>query len=230
MNKRVLAVAGAAVLALLAVLAMVIYAKGADDRALRGTETVTVLRVTSQVAAKTPAADLSGSVETVKLPKAAVVDGALTDLSQVSNQVTSTELVPGDQLTRLKFAQPGKVKGDLAVPRGMQTLSIPLPAQRAVAASLKAGDKVGVMISYGSGTGGVTNNAMNGLLVVKVGASVTEAEGQAGGDVMLTVATTTLKAEKIVHGMEFGKVWLTLQDDDTDTGGGKTIGQKDVTP
>ncbi|KQY60273.1 hypothetical protein ASD11_12480 [Aeromicrobium sp. Root495] len=231
MNKQVLAIVGAAVLALLGFAAVVIYAKGADDRALEGTETVTVLRVTQEVPMKTPVEELGASVESAKVPKAAVVDGALTSLDSVAGQVTSTTLVPGDQITSLKFAESGKVKGDLTVPKGMQTLTIPLTSERWLGGTLKPGDKVGVMASYGSGNGGVTGNPIKSLLVIKVAANeVVDGGGGDNATSQLTVAAKTLDAEKIVHALEFGKVWLTLQNADSDTDGGKTITQKDVTP
>lgn len=228
MNKQVLAIVGAAVLALLGFVAVVIYAKGADDRALQGTETVTVLRVTQEVAVKTPVDQLGGSVETVKVPKSAVVDGALSSLDSVAGEVTSTTLVPGDQLTSLKFASEGKVKGDVTVPKGMQSISIPIDAQRWVNGTVKAGDKVGVFASYGSNEG-VTANPINGLLVLKVDV-IPATENAANLSSSLIVAAKTRDAEKIVHALEFGKVRLSLQNSDTDTSGGATITQKDVAP
>lgn len=227
-NKQVLAIVGAAVLALLGFAAVVLYAKGADDRALEGTETVTVLRVTQEVPMKTPVDQLGASVESVKIPKTAIVDGALSSLDSVSGQVTSTALVPGDQLTALKFAAEGKVKGEITVPKGMQSFTIPLDAQRWVGGTVKAGDKVGVFTSYGNNDG-KTANPINNLLVVKVDA-VAAAEGAANVSSTLTLAAKTLDAEKIIHAIEFGKVWLSLQNADTDTSGGKTITDKDVAP
>ncbi|MGQ2912360.1 Flp pilus assembly protein CpaB [Aeromicrobium sp.] len=223
-NKQLLAIGAAVLLAVLGFAALFAYAKGADDRAFEGTERTTVLRVKQEVATKTPSSELSASVEAVELPKAAVVPGAVTDLSELEGLVTRGVLVPGDQLTPAKFAQADDVKGDTAVPKGMQELSFLLEGQRIVGGALAPGDTIGVMASYA----GRTANPINGVLVLKVDAGV--GDGQTAAGATLTVAVKTLDAEKIVHAMEFGKVWLTKQNEDTDTGGGRTITDEDVAP
>ncbi|WP_375000412.1 Flp pilus assembly protein CpaB [Aeromicrobium sp. CTD01-1L150] len=227
MNSRVLAIIGAVVLALLGALALFVYVQGAQDRAFEGTERVPVLQVTAEVAAKTPASELSGSVESVELPRAAVVDGAVTDLSEVDGLVTRGVLVPGDQLTTAKFAQADEVEGDAALPEGMQELAVPLSGARIVGGALAPGDEVGVFTSYPDSK--VTSNPINNLLVLGVNTGLVAAEEGADGT-QVTFAVETLDAERIVHAMEFGTVWLTKQNDETDTSGGRTITSKDVAP
>ncbi|ALX04038.1 Flp pilus assembly protein CpaB [Aeromicrobium erythreum] len=224
MNKQRLAIGAAVLLAVLGFAALVVYAQGADDRAFEGTERTTVLRVTREVATKTPASELAKSVETVDLPKAAVVPGALTDLSDVEGEVTQGVLVPGDQLTAAKFASPDDVKGETSVPKGMQELAVQLESQRIVGGALAPGDLVGVMASYE----GRTAVAVNRVRVLAVAAGVGDA--QVASNATVTVAVRTLDAEKIVNAMEFGKVWLTKQTTDTDTGGGRTIDSQVVAP
>lgn len=221
-NKQLLAIGAAVLLAVLGFAALFAYAKGADDRAFEGTERTTVLRVTQEVATKTPASELSASVEAVELPKAAVVPGAVTDLSEVEGLVTRGVLVPGDQLTAAKFAQTDDVKGDTAVPKGMQELSFTLEGQRIVGGALVPGDTIGVVASYS----GSTAVAVDGVLVLKVDASLGDGQSAAGG--MLTVAVRTADATKIINGMEFGKLWLTKQNEDTDTDGGDVITSDEV--
>lgn len=224
MNKQLLAVIGAAVLALAGFGALFVYAQGADDRAFEGTERVSVLRVTQEVPTKTPSSELGDSLEVVELPKAAVVPGAITDLSEVEGQVTRGVLVPGDQLAAAKFAAADDVKGDTAVPKGMQEVSFQLEGQRIVGGALVPGDKVGVMTSYE----GRTSNPVNDVLVLKVDVGVGEGQSAAGG--MVTVAMKTYDAEMVVNAMEFGKVWLTKQNDDTDSPDPKTFDSEDVAP
>lgn len=225
MKKQFIAIGIAAVLALLGITALVSYARNADDRALEGTKLAAVLRVTQEVDAKTPASELGDKVETVKIPLTALVPGALTKISDVDGLVTRGVLVPGDQLTSSKFAKADTVKGDAAVPKGMQEVVIPLDGARIVGGSLAAGDRAGVFISYD----GKTANPINGLLVLKVSGGVAGSDGAATSS-MLTVAAKTLAAKEIINGMEFGKVWLSKQNADTETDSGKTITQKDVAP
>lgn len=224
MKKQLILVIAAGVLALIGVAALVQYANNADDRALEGTETVTVLRATQAIAAKTPIADLADKVEAVKLPKAAVVDGALRDLDGLAGTVTTTALVAGDQITDAKLAKPDEVKGPTALPDGLQQLSLPISGARLVGGLVRAGDRVGVITSYN----GVTSNPINQLLVLGVDNGVAGAEDAAG--TIVTVAVDTITAQQLVHATEFGTVWLTRQNDTTNTSGGRTITQQDVAP
>lgn len=224
MKKQYLIIGAAALLAILGIIALVAYANNADDRAFEGTELVTVVRATAEVPARTAVADLSDKVETTKVPKAALVPGALTSLDEVAGKVTSVALVPGDQLSTAKFGDPADVKADVTVPAGMQELTIPVDGARLVGGVIKTGDRVGVFSSYD----GQTSNPINGLLILKVDNGVAGSDDATG--TLVTVAVSTLDAEKLVHTLEFGKVWLTLQNDKTDTDGGKTITSKDVAP
>lgn len=221
MKKQLIAVGAAALLAVLGVVVLVKYASDADERAFEGTELVSVVRATADVPAGTAVADLSSSIEVAKVPRAAVVPGALASLDEVQGELTNVALVPGDQLSAAKFAD--EVSGDIAVPDGMQELTIPVSGARLVGGAVGAGDTVGVFSSYD----GTTGNPINKLLVLRVDNGVAGAEDAAG--TLVTVAVTTLDAEKLVHTMEFGKIWLTKQTDATDTDGGKPITSKDVT-
>lgn len=222
MKKQLIAAGVAALLAVLGVVVLVKYTNDADDRAFEGTELVTVLRATADVAAGTAVDDLSGSVETTEVPRAAVVPGALASLDDVQGQLTSVALVPGDQLSTAKFAD--AVSGEIAVPDGMQELTIPVAGARLVGGALEPGDTAGVFSSYD----GRTSNPINELLILRIDNGMAAADDAAG--TLVTVAVKTLDAEKLIHTMEFGLIWLTKQTDATDTGGGKTITSEDVAP
>ncbi|WP_159085801.1 Flp pilus assembly protein CpaB [Aeromicrobium chenweiae] len=222
MKKQYLAVAVAVLLAVLGVAALVSYANGADDRAFEGTEMVPVLRATADVPAGTPVSELSDSLETARVPRAALVPGAVTSLDDLAGQVAVVALVPGDQLSTAKLGAAETVKEDLTLSKGMQELTIPVSGARLVGGAVKAGDRVGVFSSYD----GATGNPINNLLVLRVDNGVAGAEDAAG--TLVTVAVKTLDAEKLVHTLEFGKIWLSKQNDDTDTRGGKAITSKDV--
>lgn len=221
MKKQLIAVAIAAVLAVVGVVVLVKYANDADERAFEGTELVSVVRATADVAAGTDVADLSSSVESVDVPRAAVVPGALTSLDEVEGKVTGVALVPGDQLSGVKFTD--AVAKGVTVPAGMQELTIPVAGARLAGGTLAAGDTAGVFASYD----GMTANPINDLLILRVEEPV---DGAVDAATSVTVAVGTLDAEKLIHTIEFGQIWLTEQTDATDTGGGKTITSKDVAP
>ena len=226
MKKQVIAIIVAAALALLAVVALVVYANNADDRALEGTETVEVLQATEDIPVKTPASELADKVELVKIPKSVQVPGALASLDDLEGQVTAVAMVAGDQLSEAKLDDPESVKGPAALPDGMQELTIQIDGERLVGGAVKVGDRVGVFTSYQAGQ--VTSNPINQLLVLRVDTGVAGSEAAAG--TLVTVAVDTLQAQQIVHASEFGTIWMTLQNDTTDVNGPGTIDQTRVAP
>lgn len=221
MKKQVIAALAAALLAVLGIVALVKYANDADERAFEGAELVAVVQATADVPAGTPVSDLSESVTTAKVPRAALVPGALTTLDDVQGKVTGVALVPGDQLSTVKLSDEVAATAS-TLPKGMQELTIPVAGARLVGGAVAPGDTVGVFSSYD----GMTANPINGLLILRIDNGVVGENDAAG--TLVTVAVKTLDAEKIIHTMEFGKIWLTKQNDDTDTDGGKTITTEDV--
>lgn len=234
MKKQVIAIAVAAVLALLAVVALVIYAGNADDRAMEGTETVEVLQATEDISVKTPVDELAEKVELVKVPKSVQIPGSISSLDDLAGQVTKVAIVAGDQLSEAKFDSPESVKGPAALPDGMQELAIQIDGERMVGGSVVAGDTVGVFVSFTLTTGEkITGNPINQLLVLKVDNGIISGDGAESASTtgsIVTVAVTQPQAEQIIHAKEFGTIWLTRQNGTTDTSGGGTVTFQDVTP
>jgi len=219
MNKRVIAAIAAGALALLGVGVLYMWAQGANDRAYDGAELVKVVRVTETVPQGTKAADLAASTELAKLPKDAVPEGAVTDLAEVTGLTTNAALTKGEVLLASRMVAPGdRGEGKPDVPEGYQEVTISLEGQRTVASQVKAGDHVGVIASYQSADGktDVSKMVVKDVLVTRSSA-VLNAESATGS--LVTVAVKTKDATKIVNAMEFGKVWLTLQNADTDQDG-----------
>jgi pilus assembly protein CpaB len=127
--------------------------------------------------------------------------------------------------------------GRAAVPSGLQEVTVKLTLDRIVGGSLKAGDTVGVILSYGANekmnvpdqtqlvfhkvlvtavqnsTGAVaqdqsvttTENTSEGSLSSKSSAA------QANGGYLVTLARPSIDVEKIVHAIEFGRVYLSKE-------------------
>jgi pilus assembly protein CpaB len=232
MKRKVLALLSAGVLAVAGVFALVNYANGANERAFDGARLVDVLVVKNEIPTDTPADRLAGNVKTVQVPTTVRAKGALTSLDEVKGLSTNTALKPGEQLLESRF---GAVTGKGAVsqlPAGMQEVSIAVTAPRIVGGELRVGDKVGILVSYlkKGDIAGPTTFLKQNVLVTRVGSA--SAVGQAASDVglpvLVTLAVETLDAEKLVNASEFGKVWLTLQNSQTDTSGARPVEPKDV--
>lgn len=224
MNKRIIAVIAAAVLAVLGIGVLVFWAQGAREQAFEGAELKSVVRVTAVVPKDTGVGDLAASTEVVELPAESIPEGAVTDLADVPGLSTTAELQPGEILLEARLGKPGQRDGGVDVPTGMQEVSITLDAQRTVGGEIIPGDKVGVIGSFEALGGGTSSKytqlLLNDVLVTKVSSSVTE-ESITG--LTVTVAVLARDAERIVFAQEWGRVWLTLQNTDTEMSPGTAI-------
>lgn len=234
MNKKLIALLLAGVLAVAGVAAVVVYAQGAEERAFGDAEMVPVLIVTEPVSAGATTEELAAKVRTAQVPRAVLAEGALSDLASLGGEVTNAALMPGEQVLASRLGEQMKPVDDTAVPEGMQTMDVILEAPR-VPAGTKAGDMVGVVASYANATGdpGQTRMTLSKVRVVAVkdelgGASAADSAGQVASAVRVTLALTTHQVEKIANAAEFGKVWLSAQSDTTDTSGSKKTDSKDV--
>jgi len=230
MKKKIVALVVAAVLAMLGVVVMIGWASAANDRAFEGAELVSVVRVTERVAAGADAADIASKVEIAELPKTAVPAGAVRAVADIAGLSSNAQLEPGEVLLESRLTKPGQAtaaEGD--VPKGMQEVTVPLTTERVVGGEIKKGDTVGVIGSIPAEGAAPNTSRMIAarVLVTKVQAGVAD---DATGGSLVTLAVSTSDAEKIVFSMEFGKVWLTLQPSDVETGGSSTVTKKDVNP
>jgi pilus assembly protein CpaB len=235
MRRRLLAAIAALVLALVGTVVLVAYVRGAETRALAGVHTVDVLVVQQPVPAGTAASELSGLVGVEQVPAKAAVEGRVTDLDDLSDQVATVDLQPGEQLRAARFAGPDELAapGTVAVPAGTQEVSVLLEPQRAVGGRLVAGDTVGVYLSLGDPAS--THVVLHRVLVTQVqGAPVpvessgdveTASAGSAApaASLMVTLAVTAEQAEGVVFGAEHGSLWLSLEPDGADVDGTEIV-------
>ncbi|MGA8851060.1 MAG: hypothetical protein WB508_05010 [Aeromicrobium sp.] len=226
MNKRVVAVIAAGVLALAGVLVLLMWAKDADRRAYEGAKLTSVVQITEQIAVGTTAAELRAATTTVKIPSKTVPKGAVRTMEDVAGLVTSVPLEPGEVLLAARMVEPGAASGELGgVPEGLQEIAISLETAQLVAGDLREGDLVGVIAGY--------TNPEETVMVedraLVMGTNVTDLAESAQGSAIVTVAVDEDIAKKIAHAGLFGRVWLTKQNELTKHEGG-VIDRKDVTP
>ena len=251
MRRRLIAACAALVLLTAGTVVLLAYVQNADARALAGVRTTEVLVVADQpIPQGTPAEELSGLVRTEVLPVKAALEGRVTGLTDLTGQVTTVELLPGEQLLSSRFAAPDDLgpSGAVPVPDGLQEVSVLLEPQRAVGGRLRAGDTVGVVVSLAEGeNGGRTHAVLHQVLVTEVQGAPAPVEPAAGENpetasagtpaptqsLMVTLAVTAPQAEAVVFGVEHGTLWLSLEPAEADTSGtavvdGSTIYGKSV--
>ncbi|WP_024475599.1 Flp pilus assembly protein CpaB [Arthrobacter sp. CAL618] len=227
MRSRIIGAIAAVLLAIVGAVLLVQYVGAAEERAFSGTETRTVLVVRDglSIPEGTAAENVVDFVIEEAVPSKVVPDDSITSLDQVVGQVTSVELVSGEQVLSSRFVDPAAVESEelIQVPDGMQEVTILLEPQRAVGGQIKAGDTVGVFISLDGGGEvnplPVTHLTLHKVLVTNIQGLPTPLEESdtpsstpvPSGSLMVTVARPAPDAEKIVYGQEFGRIWLSKE-------------------
>jgi len=247
MKTRILGAIVALILAAIGAVLLVGYVRGADARAAEGAELTEVYIVQETIAKGTPGESVADFVKQDTMPKRNVPEDSVTDLDQLAGRVADADILPGEQLLLGRFVDPADLaaRGDVAVPEGMQLVSFTLPADRVVGGQVRAGDQVGLVGTVDPDEAGeeddvvnpVTRFAFNNVLVTNVQGAVRSAVGpdseqeseQGSGDaIMLTIALSTHDVERWVWFTEgeaggYAQMWLTLQNDLTNTGGSAPV-------
>lgn len=218
-----------------------------DDGTAPGTtRAVVVLR--ENLAVGDTVNEIRSRVEVDEIPEDLVHPRALRSLedldrADLADLVAGVEMFTGEQLLRDRLV-PAVSLTRVEVPRGLQELTLALEPERALGATLRPGDLVGVAVSI-SGDDlevGTSRIVAHGLVVTAVAAGSADRERVgllAGSDsdsgatetetgvteaprdeVLVTLAVSTAQAETLVHAAIHGDIWLLGQDAATDVSGG----------
>jgi pilus assembly protein CpaB len=232
MRTRIIAVAVAAVLAVAGAVALVVAFRAADQAAAAGAQLQSVLVVRTEVPAGTPGERLGDAVTVEQVPARYVVEGAVSDPDDLAGLVAAVTLEPGEQVLASRFGSPAELASSgvhVAVPAGLQEVSIAVDLQRIAGGSVGPGERVGVFASYDDAVKGskTTTLLLNQVLVTAVASTVDpSADGQqAQGLVLVTLALDADQAKAVVNAAEFGHIWMSAQNDDTALPADATGGQ-----
>jgi pilus assembly protein CpaB len=223
MQSRVLAILVAAVLALVATAALVVYVNGADRRAISDQSPRMVW-----VAAKPIPAGTSGltaintkMIKQVEVPSKNIVTGAVVSVTQIQNRYAAVNLEAGEQLLQKRWVGAEDVAGARLLPiqEGYQALSIGLDAVRQVAGFVTPGDRVSLVLTMKRGDIDKSEFLIQDVQVLAVGnTALANAAAQGGGRANQgkgQVAAVTLsvpqdRVEKVVYAAEHGSIYMTL--------------------
>jgi pilus assembly protein CpaB len=251
-NRKILGLVGALLLAALGTVMIVAYVNKADERALEGQQTVDVLVVNKVVPPGTPAEQLSDYVGTQAMVKQAVIESAVTDLDSLEGRVSAQTLLPGEQLAPSKFVDASAFRAGGAgvrIPKGLLQTTIRLDAERAVGGTLTPGAKVAVTASFEDKANwppASSHMMLDNVLVTNVQfnqstdsqAFQTKSEpsddsevtpGNAPtGQLLVTLALDAASTERVVFAAERGSLWLSIQPEGANTDGTKIVTRSDV--
>lgn len=148
MNRRIVGIALAVILGLGGTFALVKYVQSARDDAAEPEPTTTVVIVTKALPQGASFSQIESNTESAEIPERLVAPDALEDLDQLSEElVASVELRPGEQLLRSRLVQP-RTLVSVAIPDGLQELTIAFDPERALGGQVEPGDSVGVLLSF----------------------------------------------------------------------------------
>jgi len=235
MKTRLLGGTAALVLAIVGAVLLLNYVKTADLRAQKDLNPVTVLVAVTDIPAGTPVGDLASAVETKSLPGAAVAPGALSTLADVTDKVVASDIVAGEQLLDAKLVAESAqlTPGTVAVPSGLQEVTVLLEPERVAGGNLMAGDKVGIFTSFtvkdrndpDADEIKVSKHLYDKVLVTAIQIAPSEQtetkEGTAAlpsGSAYVTFGVDSVQATNIIHTQLNGALWLSKQNDDTNPG------------
>ena len=243
MKTRLLGGIAALLVAIVGTVLLVTYVQNADKRALASTETENVYIVEKAIPAGASADAIAGSVVRKAVPKLAVAENGVTDLSSLNSKVSAVALMPGEQLLASRMVEQNAFLGParVQVPNGLQELTLKLPIERVAGGVLKAGDTVGVFISIedagaqGGGKASRTQLSFHKVLVTGAqfsngtatqtggsdsstgttqASSTSSSKEQTDDTYLVTLARNSADAERIVFAAEFGKIYLSKEPGD----------------
>ena len=233
MSRRALLLVSAVVVAALGTTLVFLYVSKANDRALANQEPVSVLVAKAQISAGTTIgqAQSSGSIEERSMPKASVVDGALSNVDAIKDQVALTTIYPGQQIVSTLFGATAAADNtsDLAIPQGDIAISYQFADPARVAGFVQPGSHVAVFLTASTAGGSATNGQdftrvlLPKALVVAVGPTTisppqdaSQANLEQLPRAILTLALSQTDAQKLVYGSTKGALYLGLLNDKSD--------------
>src|SRR5450631_1313081 len=242
MGRRVIAVLVAMLVGLVGVAAVLLYAQGADARAVAGQQVQSVYVAQERVPAGTTAADAvaKGLMTPTKIASKGVPAGALTRVDAANGKLVAlTDIAQGDFVMAGRFG---------TTPTGLKAIQVP-DVQVAISVSLSDPGRVGTFVTPGShiviydtyvaATGAQasasgakqTRVLLDDALVIAVGStpltpsanSAGQGQTAASGAQLVTVALAPTMAAKLVHGIQTGTLYAGLRGTDTNANPGLIV-------
>jgi pilus assembly protein CpaB len=240
MGRRVKAVFAAMLVGLIGVAAVLVYASGADARAVADQRPQSVYVAQELIPAGTTAADAAakGLMVQTKIAAKGVPAGALTAVDPATAKLVAlTEIAKGDFVTTSRFGTTPKGAKAIEVPAGEVAMSVSLTDPGRVGSFMTPGSRIVIYDTFPDAAGTkLTRVLLDDVLVIAIGStSLTPlpkpAEGQAAPDPaasgsLVTVALPPATAPKLVHGIQTGTLYAALSNSGTKSDLGQIISDK----
>jgi pilus assembly protein CpaB len=229
MKGRGLVVFLALILATLATAGVFMYSRGVEEEAKSGGTMTQVVVSKVDLPARSDLDQLikDDQFKIVQVPEGVVVSGAVTSVDQLAGKSNVEAILAGEQIPTARIS--GNVPGGaLAIPEGMEAITVSLDVSRAVAGSINAGDHVTIYSTIKGTLGGGAASKETVTVVLVPTAELlavfrpptsavfggnegdTNGEQQLPGSLTVTLALTPEDAQHFVFSMETGSTWFGL--------------------
>lgn len=241
MGRRVMAVLAAMLVGLIGVAAVLLYAKGADSRAVADQRPQTVFIAQALVPSGTTAAAAvaKGLMVPTQVAAKGVPVGAMTTVDAVNGKLVAlTDIAAGDFVVASRFGTTPKGQKAIQVPDGEVAISVLLSDPARVGTFVTPGSRIVLYDTYvpaagakgAAAAGRETRLLLDDVLVIAVGSTsltpAAAADGQAppaAAGVLVTVALPPDTAAKLVHGIQTGALYAGLRGTDAKASLGQII-------
>lgn len=232
MNRRIIAVLAAVVMAAVGAGAVLLYVRSADSRAVAGKQARTVLIAEKQIPAGTNGRALrdGGYLRQTRMPAETVPEDTLAEVEAGLDALVTTAAVQRGQLMLRTMFGTAVSRSGMAIPDGKLAIAAKVKSAVFGPGTVRAGTRVAIFYTYtplepdkpddvsGSGlersrtTNNVTRVLMTDIEVISVGAATDDAVGDApapattngAGDVAMTFALDQRQAEILAHATALG--------------------------
>ncbi len=146
MNRRSVLLLLATLVAVIGTALVFLYVRSADKRATEQFDTVPVLQAVEVIEpGETIDAILAaGKLKEEQVPQNQMLEGALTNTDSLKGLVATTTIYPGEQIIPGKFGGQAGSADVLAIPDGMQAISVELTDATRVAGFVNPGSEVAI--------------------------------------------------------------------------------------
>jgi pilus assembly protein CpaB len=227
MDRRKLLLVVAAVVAVLGVALVFVYAKGADNRAAEKFDTTEVLVAKDKINPGESFDDAfeSGKLELADVAKGQVLKGAGDESDQYEGSVALTTIYPNEQLITDKFGGADEVEAGvtLPIPDGKIAISIAVEDAGRVGYFVRPGAEVAVistLIDRATQSPILTRTLLDRVTVLAAGDTSTLTDTTAGDEEtetgirqLLTIAVTQRQAEQVRFAEKSGQLSAALLND-----------------
>ncbi len=237
MKARVAVIIVAALVALVGVGALVLYAQGANSRAVAGARPQQVYVADKVVPAGTSLQDAVNQrlLSRTNVPAESTPQGALTQVTpQNQGLVAVNDIQAGEFVLSARFAPQAVGTQAISVPKGTVAVSAELSDPARVAQFLTPGSHIVIYDTYDKQVGGVASSTTEVLLrdvqVIAVGSSALTPSAAGApavdtktGVVPVTVALPPGDATRLVHAIQTGKLYFGLRGSGADVTQGGSV-------